>query len=174
MDNVSNNDASAKSKRSIKNFNVKKPSKKILTIGLLILSVLAIGSAVYFYKQYQDVKNNPKDAIAAKNSQETQDVIGALKKIILIDTNEAPTVARVENPDTLKQNNATFYKNVAKGDYLVIFKDRAIIFRASENQIINIAPIVNTGELEAKKAEQEKQAQQNKKNNSTTTNNQNR
>jgi hypothetical protein len=109
---------------------------------------------VYFYTQYQDVKNNPSAAINEKNSEETEKVLVAVKKVILIENTEAPTIARVEDPAALKKNNEVFYKNVEKGDYLVLYKDRAIIYRESNNQIINVAPIINTAELQKKQSEQ--------------------
>jgi hypothetical protein len=53
-----------------------------------------------------------------------------------------PTVARVENVDTLKKSNPDFYKNVAAGDYLILYPQRAVIYRKTENKIMNVAPIV--------------------------------
>jgi hypothetical protein len=145
-----------KKQSKIKKINVKKPNKKVLSVGLVLLFVLAIGSSIYFYTQYKDVKNNPTAAINAKNSQETEKVLAEVKGVILIENTEAPTIARVEDPSALQKNNAVFYKNVQKGDYLVLYKDRAIIYRESNNQIINVAPIINTAELQQKQAEQSK------------------
>ena len=62
---------------------------------------------------------------------------------------EVPTVARVEDPEKLKTSNETFYKDIQKGDYLIIFPKRAIVYRESNDQIINIAPIINTADLKA-------------------------
>lgn len=125
---------------------IRKPNKTVTTVGLVLLLILAIGSSVYFYTQYKDVKNNPTAAVNEKNSQETADVLNEVKAILLIENSESPTVARVEDPTSLKNNNTVFYKNVQKGDYLVLYKDRAIIYRSSNNQIINVAPIINTAD----------------------------
>jgi cytoskeletal protein RodZ len=139
-----------------KKLNLKKPNKSIVAIVLVLLFVAAIGSSIYFYKQYKDVKNNPTAAVNEKNSQETEKVLSEVKAVILIDSTEAPTIARVEDPSALQKNNEVFYKNVQKGDYLILYKDRAIIYRESNNQIINVAPIINTAELQQKQAEQTK------------------
>jgi cytoskeletal protein RodZ len=139
-----------------KKMNLKKPNKSIVAIVLVLLFVAAIGSSIYFYKQYKDVKNNPTAAVNEKNSQETEKVLSEVKAVILIDSTEAPTIARVEDPSALQKNNEVFYKNVQKGDYLILYKDRAIIYRESNNQIINVAPIINTAELQQKQAEQTK------------------
>jgi hypothetical protein len=141
-------------KEKSKKINLKKPSKTSLIIGLAILFALALGSSVYFYNQYKTVKNDPTAAIKDKNLKETERVLAEVKGIILIESTEAPTIARVEDPVALQKNNATFYKNVQKGDYLVLYKDRAIIYRESNNQIVNVAPIINTAELQQKQVEQ--------------------
>lgn len=149
-------DDAPKKESKAKKINVKKPNKTVLTVGLVALFVLAIGSSIYFYTQYKDVKNNPTAAINEKNSQETEKILNEVKGVILIESTEAPTIARVEDPEALKKNNEVFYKNVQKGDYLVLYKDRAIIYRSSNGQIINVAPIINTAELQQKQAEQTK------------------
>ena len=52
-------------------------------------------------------------------------------------------------PEKLKASNETFYKDIQKGDYLIIFPKRAVVYRESNDQIINIAPIINTADLKA-------------------------
>ena len=124
------------------------PSKvknnKLLFTVLALVALLGVVGTVIFYNKYQDVRSNPGQAQKAQNSAETERVLGELKKILRVDETQAPTVARVEDPAKLKTANAEFYKNVEKGDYLVIFPKRAIIYRESNNQLINIAPIINT------------------------------
>lgn len=139
---VKTNSGSKKPRRKI---NFKKPSIVQIILGVLvILSILVAG---YFYTQYQDVKKNPSQAITEKNSAETDQVLASLKAVLFIEEKDKPTVARVESPETLKKNNETFYKNIQKGDYIVLYPSRAIIFRQSTNQIINIAPIVKSSDL---------------------------
>lgn len=127
----------------------KKRSTKKLVLWIIGLMVLlgSIGTAGYFYMKYQDVKDDPKSVITEKNQAETTRVLESLKKNLLITETDAPTVARVEEPEKLQKSNQEFYKDIQKGDYLVIFPKRAIIFRESINQIINIAPIISTADL---------------------------
>lgn len=128
----------------------KSKSTTVVVSVLAVLLVLAIGASAFIYMKYQDVKNDPKAAITEKNQVETDRVISSLKKALLIGETEAPTVARVEDPEKLKSSNQEFYKDIVKGDYLIIFPKRAIIYRESNDQIINIAPIINTADLKAK------------------------
>lgn len=143
---VKQNDSENPSKS--KKVNLKKVKNKKLGYALALLLILAgLGGTYYFYNKYNDVKSNPTQAQADKNKAETQRVLDKVKASILITETEAPTVARVEDPSKLQEANKEFYKNVQKGDYLIIYPKRAIIYRESNNQIINTAPIINTADL---------------------------
>lgn len=117
-----------------------------IVFGLLLLA--AIGAAAYFYMEYRDVRDNPTQAVAQRNSEETDRVLTKLKSVLRIDETDAPTVARVDDPGKLKATNEEFYRNVEKGDYLILYPKRAILFRETNSQIINVAPIINTSELQ--------------------------
>lgn len=116
---------------------------------LIVLVVLIAGVAgtMYYKNRADKVEANPEVVRQEKNQAETDRVLTALKSAILITETEAPTVARVEDPEKLKASNATFYKDIQQGDYLIIFPKRAIVYRESVDQIINIAPIISTADL---------------------------
>jgi hypothetical protein len=122
------------------------PGKKIIIV-LSVLLIAALASGGFFYVKYRSVASDPDKAVASKNAVETSDVLAALSKIIIIDSDKAPTVARVETTEALIKSNPDFYKNVVVGDYLLLYPDRAIIFRLKENKIVNVAPIVDTSKL---------------------------
>lgn len=132
-------------------------SKYLPWIIVVVVLVAGIGTAYYYKNRADRVESDPTSVQKEKNQEETARVLTALKLILTIDETDAPTVARVEDPAKLQSSNPEFYKNVQTGDYLVIFPKRAIIYRESTNQIINVAPIINTSDLEAKKAEQSQQ-----------------
>lgn len=118
---------------------------------LLLLVVLAagVGGTMYYKDRADKVEADPASVQQEKNQAETDRVLTSLAKTVLIEETDKPTVARVDDPEKLKSSNETFYKNVQQGDYLVIYPKRAIIYRESIGQIINIAPIINTSELKA-------------------------
>lgn len=129
-----------------------------LVFGLVLLA--AVGAAAYFYTQYRDVRDNPTQAVAQRNNEETTRVLTKLKSVLRIDETDAPTVARVDDPAKLKATNEEFYRNVEKGDYLVLYPKRAILFRETNSQIINVAPIINTSELQPAQNEDEEASDQ--------------
>ena len=128
-----------------KDIKVKSGKKLNIVLSMLLLGAIVAGG--FFYIKYKNVSSDPKKAVASKNANETKDVLDAVNKVIFTESDKQPTVARVESPDTLKKSNPDFYKNVITGDYLILYPQRAIVFRRSENKIINVAPIVDTSKL---------------------------
>lgn len=123
----------------------KKANKKTLIVA--IIALLALASAGFFAYKYYKIQSDPRSQIEQRNNTETKEVIEALGRIILLPTDRQPTVAKVEDVDALKKTNQTFYRDVFKGDYLVLYTDRAIIFRKQENKVINVAPIVDSSKI---------------------------
>ncbi len=130
---INNRRGSTKLKNNIKNFLV------------LIMIVALAGLAGYFWNEAQQAKMQNNQVTSERKNEEANQVITKLKAILLINDESEPTLARIDNPEKLKKDNLDFYKNAKKGDYIVVYKERAIIFRSVGNgKIINIAPIINT------------------------------
>jgi len=115
-------------------------------VAFTFVLVVALGGAMFFYFKYQDAKKQANTTQEEKLQSESTNVLERLKKVILITEADTPTVARTEDIAILQSSNPEFYKYVQTGDYVIIFPTRAIIYRASVNQIINVAPILKTAE----------------------------
>lgn len=65
-------------------------------------------------------------------------------KIIILPTNEEPTIFDISNPDTLIAQQPFFTGSIT-GDKLLIYKQaaRAIIYSPSRHLIVNVGPITN-------------------------------
>ncbi|HMT55806.1 MAG TPA: hypothetical protein PKD20_02935 [Candidatus Saccharibacteria bacterium] len=142
---LESNDVTPVSKKSRKG-----QGKKMLPWLLLIFVLVAgLAGTMYYKDRAEKVEADPTTVQKEKNQAETDRVLTSLKRAILITETDAPTVARVEDPEKLKSSNATFYKDVQVGDYLIIYPKRAIVYRENIDQIINIAPIINTADLKS-------------------------
>ncbi len=121
-------------------------------ILMIFLVILSLGLSAYFWNEARQAKSQTPQAVQERNSKETERILDKLKAVLLIDDEGQPTVARVDNPDKLKKDNPDFYKNAQKDDYIIVYKQRAIIFRNNDRgKIINIAPIVNTNKTKNNK-----------------------
>jgi len=129
-------------------------SYKIIVIVALIVTAIAVGIAAFSYNDAQSAKEQSTEAVAERNLEETEQVVSELGSILLLNNDQEPTVARVEDPSVLQESNPDFYKDITVGDYLVLYPQRAVIYRSSERKIINIAPIINTDQLTQTQEEQ--------------------
>lgn len=116
--------------------------KKIFTpvrIIIFIIIIVLLGVAGYFFYQYQMTQgllNNPEKATQV----ETDNIISAVGKIYNM-PNETPTVATVSDKEKL--SGQKFFESAENGDKVLLFEKnkKAILYRPSTNQIIEIGPI---------------------------------
>ncbi len=123
---------------------VQKKSRKkisfILALAFLVLLAIVVSAGIYFFSQYQKTQalaKNPKLAIEEENKK----VVAQVGKLIKLPS-ETPSVATVS--DITKLGNQTLFQNAQNGDKVIIFNKakRAIVYRPSENLIIEIGNVV--------------------------------
>jgi len=124
------------------------PSKKsrkrkpLKTIAIVFLAA-AIGLLTYQYiDARQEIKQLQKAPAKSQQSQDSSDaVIAKVSKLTILPA-EQPTVATVSDINKLRAQ--PFFANAKDGDRVLIFKNtkKAIIYRPSTNQIVEIAPII--------------------------------
>lgn len=126
---------------------IKKNAIVILLACLVAISVVAVG---YLIVQNDRLRNDPKtlqDAQAKKDDQ----LLATIGKIYSLPTGEKPVLGTVDDKEKLKDQ--PFFKDARNGDRLVIYAKakKAIIYRESENKIINAGPIAITTDTAAQK-----------------------
>jgi hypothetical protein len=111
-------------------------SKKIFLV-LIIIALLAIVSAGYFYYQLTLAKQNPQ--VVAQ--EEVADLISKVSVLVALPENEVPTVATVSDPAALKDQ--AFFTLAQKGDKVLIYAQakKAILYSVTMNKILEIAPL---------------------------------
>lgn len=112
---------------------------KIFIIAILLGG---LGGTVYFYKKYQALKSNPSASQQAA-TEEAKKLRYKVAQLIQL-PKETPTVATVEDESKLKDQ--PFFNGTKKKDRILIFPaaKKAVIYRESENRIINVGPIAVT------------------------------
>jgi len=118
----------------------KKPNYIVILVVLAALVLVALAAVMYFKPE----KASLSDTASVTTEEQAKTTVSKIKQILLVEGTEDPAVAEIKDVETVKKSNPEFYKNADNGDKLVVYSYRAIIFRESANQIINVAPIVNT------------------------------
>lgn len=124
-----------------------KKSNKFVLIFALLLAAAGIGTSGYLYQQNQQLKANPKaltDASKQATAQEAKDLKAKVGKLMQLPGDEDPVVATVNDKNKLKDQ--PFFKDTANGDKILIFTaaKKAVVYRESENRLINVGPIAVT------------------------------
>lgn len=123
----------------------KNTSLIIMIIFIIVITALS-GGLFWTYRQYLQSKREVEELkdpgkYAEKMDQEAQAIVDKLALLMVLPTDEKPTVATVVDVDALRKENPTFYKDAKNGDRLIIYSTKAILFRAEDNKIINVAPV---------------------------------
>ncbi|HQG57377.1 MAG TPA: hypothetical protein PLX79_00120 [Candidatus Dojkabacteria bacterium] len=109
-----------------------------LLIGLIV--VLLVGAGVVGYLFYQE-KQKPDNSVELAD-YEVQQMKEKIGKLILLPSDQEPTVATIVDIEKLKETNPTFYKNASNGDKILVYSDKAILYDPDNNIILDVAPIV--------------------------------
>lgn len=120
----------------------KNPQKKkgFLKYLLLIVSYAVVGVAVW---QIQSQMQADPARQQARAEAEIKAVVDRVANLILLPSDETPQVAAINDAESLAKTQA-FFANAKNEDQILIYlkEQKAIIYRPSENKIINVGPIV--------------------------------
>lgn len=114
---------------------------KKLTLAIIFVIVLVFG--MNYYQEYEGLKAKLANPDLVKNEiaqQEVNRLVGLLNKHIILPT-ENPTIYLISSPEEALSAYGDFFKDAKIGDRLFIYTTKAIIFRESEDIIINVGPI---------------------------------
>lgn len=117
----------------------------IVVLGALFLFIRSQQQLGEVKKDLESVQNDP----AAKTRQANDELIAQVGKLIILPENEQPTIATVS--DLAKLAGQPFFAKAEVGDKVLIYQQakKAILFRPSTNQIIELAPLNNNGQAAA-------------------------
>lgn len=116
--------------------------KLFLFFFLFLIMLGSVGTAVFFYMNYQKLKKNPE----LISQQEVKSVSQAIGQFMELPTDEEPTLATVTDQEKLKDQD--FFKKAQNGDKVLIYTkaQKAILYRPSTNKIIEFAPLTLGGQ----------------------------
>ena len=114
-----------------------------LLIGVIVVAIIA-GGGWYFYNQGgQEFVIKPGEKLS--DDQVTR-LINRVGRFLVLPDDEEPSVAAISDAATLSQRQA-FYKDAKDGDILLVFSNKAIIYDAVNDKLVNVGPIVRTDDL---------------------------
>ena len=122
--------------------SVKKDNKKIILVSLFLVLFIGLIYLLFSYVKTQRELKVLKDPAAqeAAVKVENDKLIQKINKLIDLPTDEEPVVGTVNDAVTLAQQQK-FFSNAKNGDKVLIYQDKAIIYRPDDNKLINVGPV---------------------------------
>jgi hypothetical protein len=119
-----------------------KHKRKSLLVVSAVVAVVVCALAtttVLLYKQVRDLRDDPGKVV----TEQAQQLKNTVAKIMHL-PDEVPTIATITGTDIDQLKTQAFFKDIKEGDKVLIFKNaqKAVIYRESENRIINSGPVV--------------------------------
>ncbi|MBU1445987.1 LytR C-terminal domain-containing protein [Patescibacteria group bacterium] len=116
----------------------------LLFIILAILLIVMTMAVTWLFVNYRDAMNQiAENEIAASTGELTEgqvrEIINSVGSHIILPADEMPVVARLEDAENLKAEQA-FFKYASNGDFLLIYSDRGIIYSPAKDVLINVGP----------------------------------
>lgn len=130
-------------------------SRRWIWIVAIVAAVIVLGALALFIRSQQQLKEVKKDLEqvqsdpAAKTKEANKQLVEQVGKLISLPQDETPTIATVS--DLSKLQGQPFFANAQIGDKVLIYQidGKAILFRPTENKIIELAPINKSGQTGA-------------------------
>lgn len=110
---------------------------QLRNLAVLILVFVLGGLTIYFFL---DSRNAQTEVLSDTEIQAIKD---KLSKNIIVEGIETYDVGLIKDIEALKQSNPVFFKNAENGDALIVSTTQAIIFRPSNELIINVGPVTD-------------------------------
>lgn len=97
------------------------------------LSVIGMVAFTALYGAYAFIGTTvSKDVIVSKS-----EIISRVAKLTALPVGKPEAVVRVQDPEILKKQNQ-FYDNVKEGDYILVYKELAVIYDLRNNVIVGL------------------------------------
>jgi hypothetical protein len=132
-------------KKGIKIPGKKRCPKWLKIVLWVLLGLFVLSGITCFVLQKTGYVDVLKVAYQIKKQQqlaaEDKEILAQLKKIMLLPEEVTPTMAVVTDAEALKKVQPGFFANAKNGDHLIIYPDKAILFDAKANKIVQVGPV---------------------------------
>lgn len=112
----------------------------IIAVGLFLWAERKRRSTAKELTQTEQQLEEVKKSTQKSGEEVAKEVLEKVRKHMEIAEAPAPTVATIVDVEKLKQTNE-FYEKAKNGDHLIITQNRAILYAADRDRIIDVVPV---------------------------------
>ena len=116
-------------------------NRERVIVFLIVVVLIITGSFVYYKNQKAKSQSSQVLSLTEQREQENRKLIEKVGKLILLPTNEQPTIATITDKSQL--STQPFFNNAVDGDKVLVYANakKAILYRPSTDKIIEVAPV---------------------------------
>ena len=116
-----------------------------LLVIILLLAVVGFGWSYFRYQSSEQgtVEGAGTQDLVTLREKENAEILESVRVLTDIPENELPIIATVDDAESLAASQ-DFFANVERGDKLIIFTKRAVIYRQETNTIVAAGTIIRT------------------------------
>jgi len=116
-------------------------NKERIIVLLIVIVLLISGGFVYYNNQKKLQDTQETISLSEQREKENSELIEKVGKLILLPTNEQPTIATITDKSQL--STQPFFNNAVDGDKVLVYANakKAILYRPSTDKIIEVAPV---------------------------------
>lgn len=118
--------------------NIKVNNTKGLKYFIAVLALIIIAQTFIFFVFLNDKDEN--NSLSSFDEQ-NQELIEKLSSMILLPDSD-PAIYQINDIEKVRKSYGDFFKDAKEGDKLILYSDKAIIYRQSEQLIINVGPVL--------------------------------
>jgi len=111
-----------------------------IPFAIILILFIAVAGALCYWR-WGGTFRQPTKGVATLSTDEINTLINKVSKLIVIKTDEKPTVATIQDADILRTQNPDFYKNAQNGDRLLIWSDKAVLYSSATDKLLAVLPI---------------------------------
>lgn len=119
----------------------KKAIPVLLTSIFLLLVIGSVATAGFFYYRYRAIAASTDSAKQKANADELKRIIDDVAKLMVVPTDETPTMATVTDKEKLREQ--PFFSNAENGDKVLFYTKagKAILYRPSLKKVVDFTAI---------------------------------
>lgn len=130
-------------------FSNMQKNPNLLNIILLILLIAALCGFAWSFWRYWTIRQEVRFLSTPQgqqelNKKEVDNVVAAVGKLIVLPTDQQPTVATIQDVVALAKEQP-FFNGAENGDKLLFYQDKAIIYSTKYDKLVNVGPVYNQG-----------------------------
>lgn len=130
------------------------PPKSKTSIYLVLLAIIVLTAIALMVNQKIKSRQQPargtvnqttSQADQAKKPMEKSDIQALIVRVgnlIMVNSNEEPTIATVQDADALRKSNPLFYKDAENSDRLLVWSDKAVLYSTRLDKLLAVMPIM--------------------------------